>query len=149
MIFKSILLISSFITVLAGCSQLPADTYVSLGQFTAISSFNVNNLAYEKIQNRDNYTKGEACYLVNLHSLAYISGPKDNLVQRAVDEAIRNGQQEGINGDFLVNARIEKKTVYQEKGWIFKTKERYECVFAEGDLVKLVNFQAHQVRLVE
>ena len=33
-----------------------------------------------------------------------------------MDEAIRNGQESGV---------------------IFKTKERYECVIVEGDLVKI------------
>ena len=133
---------------LPACTQLPADTYVSLGQFSVISSFNINNLLYEKIQNTDNYTKGETCYQVNLQDLAYLSGPKDNLVQRAVDEAIRNGQQAGITGDILVNVRIEQKTAYKEKGVFFKTKERYECVSVEGDLVKLINRHAHQVKIV-
>ncbi|PKH88997.1 hypothetical protein CXF79_03695 [Colwellia sp. Bg11-28] len=49
-------------------------------------------------------------------SLAYISGPKDNLLQRAMDNAIRNGQKLGIDGDLLVNTRIERKTEYKETG---------------------------------
>ncbi len=41
------------------------------------------------------YTTGKACYVVNPGTLAYISGPKDNLIQRAMDDAIRNGQEKG------------------------------------------------------
>lgn len=66
-----------------------------------------------------------------------MSGPKDNLLQRAMDDAIRNGQAQGIDGDLLVNARIERKTEYQESGEIFVVKKRFECVVVEGDLVKI------------
>ncbi|KIP67409.1 hypothetical protein SN13_20065 [Vibrio alginolyticus] len=69
--------------------------------------------------------------------MAYISGPKDNLLQRAMDDAIRNGQAQGIDGDLLVNARIERKTEYQKSGQIFVLKKRLECVVVEGDLVKI------------
>ena len=124
---------------LGGCAQMPPDTDERLGQFTAASSFNVRNLEYRKSNNTSSYTKGKACYEVNLYTLAYISGPKDNLLQRAMDDAIRNGQVEGIDGDLLVNARIERKTEYEETGEIFVLKKRFECVVVEGDLVKIVN----------
>ncbi|MBV2129226.1 hypothetical protein [Arsukibacterium indicum] len=126
------------LSTLAGCAQLPPDTNERLGQFTAASSFNVRNLEYEKSTNTVSFTTGKSCYLVNMVTLAYISGPKDNLLQRAMDDAIRNGQQSGIDGDLLVNTRIERKTEYKEKGeGFFKVRERYECVFVEGDLVKI------------
>lgn len=135
--FKNIIITIPFISILAGCVQFPPDTNERLGQFTAASSFNVRNLEYETETNTVSYTTGKACYQVNLINLAYISGPKDNLLQRAMDEAIRNGQETGIDGDLLVNTRIERKTEYKEKGNIFKTKERYECVVVKGDLVKI------------
>ncbi|EGQ7810957.1 hypothetical protein I6Y99_005027 [Vibrio parahaemolyticus] len=122
---------------LGGCAQMPPDTDERLGQFTAASSFNVRNLEYQKSNNTSSYTKGKSCYEVNLYTLAYISGPKDNLLQRAMDDAIRNGQAQGIDGDLLVNARIERKTEYQESGQIFVLKKRLECVVVEGDLVKI------------
>ena len=125
------------ISIIAGCVQFPPDTNERLGQFTAASSFNVRNLEYEKSANTVSYTTGKACYQVNLITLAYISGPKDDLLQRAMDDAIRNGQKTGIDGDLLVNTRIERNTEYKEKGEFFKTKERYECVVVEGDLVKI------------
>jgi len=126
-----------FVSILSGCVQFPPDTNERLGQFTAASSFNVRNLEYEKEADTVSYTTGKACYQVNLINLSYISGPKDNLLQRAMDEAIRNGQKTGIDGDLLVNARIERKTEYKEKGQFFITKERYECVVVDGDLVKI------------
>lgn len=125
------------LSLISGCVQFPPDTDERLGQFTAASSFNVRNLNYEKSDNTASFTKGKSCYEVNLVSLTYISGPKDNLLQRAMDEAIRNGQTAGIDGDLLVNARIERKTEYKETGKIFVTKQRYECVVVEGDLVKI------------
>lgn len=134
---KNIIKTIPLLSILAGCVQLPPDTNERLGQFTAASSFNVRNLEYESGTNTVSYTKGKACYQVNLITLAYISGPKDNLMQRAMDEAIRSGQEAGINGDLLVNARIERITEYKTQGEFFKTKERYECLIVEGDLVKL------------
>ncbi|MEP1449064.1 MAG: hypothetical protein ABJK37_23375 [Paraglaciecola sp.] len=134
---KNIITTIPFLSILTGCVQFPPDTNERLGQFTAASSFNVRNLEYEKGTNTVSYTKGKACYQVNLHTLVYISGPKDNLMQRAMDEAIRNGQKTGIDGDLLVNTRIERITEYKEKGDFFKIKERYECLVVEGDLVKI------------
>ncbi|EGR0080322.1 hypothetical protein ACUULL_003581 [Vibrio cholerae] len=124
---------------LSGCAQMPPDTDERLGQFTAASSFNVRNLIYEKANKTSSYTKGKSCYEVNLYTLTYVSGPKDNLLQRAMDDAIRNGQAQGIDGDLLVNARIERKTEYTETGEIFVVKKRFECVVVEGDLVKIVH----------
>lgn len=134
---KNISLAVLGLTTLAGCAQLPPDTDERLGQFTAASSFNVRNLEYQKSNNTSSYTKGKSCYEVDLYTLAYISGPKDNFLQRAMDDAIRNGQAQGIDGDLLVNARIERKTEYEESGEIFIWKKRFECVVVEGDLVKI------------
>ncbi|MGR5239150.1 hypothetical protein [Vibrio alfacsensis] len=130
-------LVSLGLTALSGCAQMPPDTDERLGQFTAASSFNVRNLEYQKSNKTSSFAKGKSCYEVNLVTLAYISGPKDNLLQRAMDDAIRNGQAQGIDGDLLVNARIERKTEYEESGEIFVVKKRFECVVVEGDLVKI------------
>ena len=128
----------SVVATMTGCVILPPDTQERLGQFTAVSSFNVRNLEYEKDNNTVYYTTGKSCYQVNIASLSYISGPKDDLLQRAMDDAIRAGQKSGIDGDLLVNARIERKTEYKEyRAGFFPVKRRYECVFVEGDLVKI------------
>ena len=135
--YKKIIVVPSLLSILAGCVQMPPDTDERLGQFTAASSFNVRNLQYEKEANTVSYTTGKACYQVNPLTLVYISGPKDNMLQRAMDDAIRNGQEKGVGGDLLVNARIERKTEHKEVGDFFKTQERYECVVVGGDLVKI------------
>lgn len=126
-----------FTIILSGCTQMPLDTNERLGQFTAASSFNVRNLEYAKENKTSTYVKGKSCYRANLYTLAYISGPQDNRLQRAMDNAIRNGQSQGIDGDLLVNVRIERKTEYTDSGNFFETKKRFECVVVEGDLVKV------------
>ena len=137
MIFKNRFLLPAIALSLTGCAQFPADTNERLGQFTAASSFNVRHLDYEKDTNTVSYTKGKACYRVNPHTLAYISGPKDNLMQRAMDDAIRTGQQQGIDGDLLVNTRIERITEYEEGSFFLAPKKRFECLVVQGDLVRL------------
>jgi len=131
--------ILSSLLVLSGCASLPPDTNERLGQFTAASSYNIRNLEYEKSEGTASHVEGKTCYKVNLYTLDYMEGPKDNLLQRAMDDAIRNGQNNGLEGDLLVNARIERKTEYKTTGDFFKVKERYECVFVEGDLVKIAS----------
>ena len=121
--------------ILSGCVSHP-DVNERLGQFTAASSFDIRNLNYEKSQKTATFVEGKTCYKVNPHTLQYEEGPKDNLIQRAMDEAIRNGQKAGIDGDLLVNARIERKTEHRAGANIF-LKDRFECVFVSGDLVKI------------
>lgn len=71
-------------SIVTGCAQLPPDTQERLGQFTAASSFNVRGLEYEKSANTVSYAIGKSCYQVNMYTLAYMSGPKDNLLQSEV-----------------------------------------------------------------
>ncbi len=123
--------------LMAGCAKLPPETNERLGQFTAVSSFNVRNLAYEKKEHTVAFTSGKSCYQVDPTDLSVISGSVDNLLQRAMDDAIRKGQESGIDGDLLVNARVMRTTEYKEEGTFFKDIERYECMVVEGDLVKI------------
>ena len=118
-----------------GCVSFPPDTDERLGQFTAASSFDIRNLDYDKSKNTSAFVVGKSCYRVNSVSLAYEEGPKDNSIQRAMDDAIRNGQVKGIDGDLLVNVRIEKKTEHRQES--FFTRHRYECIFVSGDLVRI------------
>ncbi len=78
-------------SVLVGCVQIPPDTQERLGQLTVASSLIVDGLEYDKSSNVASYTSGKSCYQVDTASLAYISGPKDNLIQKAIHNAIRNG----------------------------------------------------------
>lgn len=120
--------------VLSGCAT-PPDINERLGQFTAASSFDIRNLSYEKSHQTTTFVEGKACYQVNPYNLMYMEGPTDNLIQRAMDNAIRNGQKNGVDGDLLVNARIEKKTEHRNKSAF--VKERFECIFVSGDLVRI------------
>lgn len=134
------------IFALSGCAvPLPPDTNERLGQFTAASSFNVRNLNYEKVTGTATHIKGKSCYEVDLRTLAYVEGPKDDLVQRAMDGAIRSGQDSGLDGDLLVNVRIERGTEYFDKKVPFlfghiNQKTRNECVYVDGDLVKIKTY---------
>lgn len=132
---SSIFTIPLISLVLTGCVSHP-DVNERLGQFTAASSFDIRNLNYEKSKNTATFVEGKTCYKVNAQTLIYESGPQDNLIQRAMDEAIRAGQKEGLDGDLLVNARIERKTEHREGANIF-IKDRFECIFVSGDLVRI------------
>lgn len=123
--------------LLTGCSSYPPDTYERLGQFTVASTFNVRNLAYDKAGTSSYQTKGKSCFQVDRETLEFISGPQDDLLQRAMDDAIRNGQAKGIDGDILVNTRINRITEHEESESIFGSDKRFECVSIEGDLVKI------------
>ena len=133
---KSLFLtISLIMLAISGCVS-PPDINERFGQFTAASTFDIRNLDYEKSKNTATFVEGKACYKVNPQTLAYESGPKDNLMQRAMDEAIRAGQSNGIDGDLLVNARIERKTEHRQGENVF-LKDRFECIFVSGDLVRI------------
>ncbi|MCP5326036.1 MAG: hypothetical protein H7A09_06885 [Oceanospirillaceae bacterium] len=108
------------LVVLAGCST-------RLGQFTAASSMNVRNLEYSLPNNTAAHTEGDSC----IHTVfVFPIGNKDDRIQRALDNAIQNGRQKGIDGDLLVNARIDHSA-----WWAFLYGQ--DCVSVEGDLVKL------------
>jgi hypothetical protein len=108
---------------LVGCQH-------SLGQFTVASSHNVRNLDYtteNKVRVSDS-----ACAR-NLFGIIPLS-QQDDLLQRATDNAIRDGQSsffgKEVDGDMLVNVRITADTttliIYNDT-----------CYNVEGDLVKL------------
>lgn len=110
---------------LVGCAvQTPE---YRLGQFTAASSFNVRNLDYDSTS--DIRVEGEDCHQVGKE-------PNDSRLQRAMDQAIQNGQDQGIAGDLLVNVRIDQ--VQKNKpGNFFGLPAAHNCIVVEGELVKL------------
>lgn len=62
--------------------------------------------------------------------------PNDSRLQRAMDDAIQNGQDEGITGDLLVNVRIDQ--VQKNKpGNFFGLPVAHNCIEVEGELVTL------------
>ena len=106
---------------LTGCSQ-------SLGQFTVASSNNVRNLNYSVENKTKASAEGEACAR-NILGLIPLN-QQDDLLQRAMDNAISNGQQNGVDGDMLANVRI----VYNTTGLIIYNDI---CYTVKGDLVKI------------
>jgi len=98
---------------------------VRLGQFTVASSYNVRNLHY----GNGSSTKGEDCSEIGLRM-------NTSRVQRAMDNAIRNGQKQGLVGDILVNVRIDE-IIVEKSGGSNKSPKRYNCMTVTGDLVKI------------
>jgi len=109
-----------------------------LGIFTVASTQNVSQLKYKSIDTIRYQVKGQSCIEVDLQNLAYIKGPQDNRIQRAVDAAIESGHDQGLKGDLLINVRIREKTVILPP----RTKSgasarRMECIIVNGELVEL------------
>lgn len=117
---KKILLLLGVTALVAGCS-----TSHRMGDFTAASSQNVRNLEYSVSENSMSRVKGESC---RNQIFIFGYGPVDARVQRAMDAAIENGRESGIDGDMLVNVRIEvNNTAYPFY--------HSNCVVVTGDLV--------------
>lgn len=112
---------SILILGLAGCTQ-------RLGQFTAASTQNVRNLNYDIEDKTKVQTEGQSC----IRTFIIIPvGNHDDRIQRAMDDAIKNGQNKGVDGDLLVNARIDLSA------WFIPFIYGQDCVKVKGDLVKL------------
>jgi len=112
-------------SLLVGCAAQTPE--YRLGQFTAASSFNVRNLDYDSTT--ATRVMGEDCHQVGQQ-------PNDSRLQRAMDQAIQNGQDQGITGDLLVNVRIDQ--VQKNKpGNFFGIPTAHNCIEVEGELVKL------------
>jgi hypothetical protein len=112
-------------SLLVGCA-VQAPEY-RLGQFTAASSFNVRNLDYDSTS--ATRVEGEDCHQVGQQ-------PNDSRLQRAMDQAIQNGQEQGVTGDLLVNVRIDQ--VQKNKpGNFFGFPVAHNCIEVEGELVTL------------
>lgn len=116
------------------------DKNENLGQFTAATSYNVRGLNYEASDRTKMRTEGESCYPLG-------TAKQDGRLQEAMDRAIRNGQDHGIDGDLLVNVRIKHVVRHREKVVIerspFEQKEdkstvqAEECWIVAGDLVRI------------
>ena len=112
-------------SLLVGCAAQTPE--YRLGQFTAASSFNVRNLDYDSTT--ATRVQGEDCHQVG-------RPPNDSRLQRAMDDAIQNGQDKGITGDLLVNVRIDQ--VQKNKpGNFFGLPAAHNCIEVEGELVTL------------
>jgi hypothetical protein len=112
---------SILILNLTGCSQ-------RLGQFTAASTQNVRNLNYNISDNTKVKAFGDSCITTVIF---FPVGNQDDRIQRAMDDAINNGHSKGLDGDLLVNARIDLTA------WYVPFLVGQNCVTVEGDLVKI------------
>jgi hypothetical protein len=117
---RNSLISGGLILRLAGCAK-------HLGQFTAASTQNIRNLHYSVADNTVTKTEGEACAR---NILGIPINQQDDLLQRAMDNAIENGRKKGIDGDLLVNVRIKRThttlILYNDT-----------CYIVTGDLVKI------------
>lgn len=117
---KGLALIAALLTV-TGCST-------RLGQFTAASTMNVRNLDYSIEDQTVAKTEGDSC----VHTvIIFPVGRFDDRIQRAMDDAIENGRSRGLDGDLLVNARIEVEQ------WYIPFLYGQNCINVSGDLVSL------------
>lgn len=114
-------------TILIAVVMLASCAYNPLGDFTVASTNNVRNLHYDIPDVRDANVTGTKS---SIFFLGIKLTSDQNMIEKAMDEAIEKGRKDGIDGDLLVNVRIETKS------WaflgIFFTKYR-----VKGDLVKL------------
>jgi hypothetical protein len=98
-----------------------------MGQFTAASSMNVRNLDYSIDNKSMARTEGDSC----IHQVLFVPvGDKDDRIQRAMDDSIQNGRQRGVDGDILVNVRIN------HSAWSVGVYGQ-DCISVEGDLVSI------------
>lgn len=115
------IVVISMVMLLSACS-------VRMGQFTAASTHNVRGLDYSIDSGTVTKTEGETC----IHTvIIFPIGKFDDRIQRAMDNAINNGRSSGIDGDLLVNVRIEMNK------WYLPLIYGRDCMRVEGDLVHL------------
>ncbi len=112
---------------ISGCTQKKPS--IRLGQFTMASSSNVRNLNYTIADKTKTETIGEDCHRIGLKG-------NDARLQRAMDDAIKKGQRDGIDGDILVNVRIDQESIMRNTGFL-GSPEEYNCMVVRGDLVKI------------
>ncbi|WP_404414541.1 hypothetical protein [Marinospirillum sp.] len=119
---KKLLMAVLAVVFVTGCTSTQR-----MGDFTAASSQNVRNLDYSVAEGSSTRVKGETCVT---YVWIFKLGPSDAQIQRAMDDAISNGRDSGLDGDLLVNVRIENEIrnlpLYNK-----------QCVVVSGDLVSI------------
>ena len=128
-----------FLLTLGACAKSPPLIDRQLGLFTLASTRNVPQLKTKAIGKIRYAVKGQSCVEVDPKSLAYISGPRENRIQRAMDEAIANGHDQGFRGEVLLNVRLWEKTIMLPPPGKAKwaSSRRMECVVVSGELAEL------------
>jgi hypothetical protein len=100
-----------------------------LGTFTMASTHNVRGVEYSIDKNTKVFTEGESC---DRSFFGLGLGKSENKLQIAMNDAIRNGQKNGVDGDLLVNVNIK-----EEKFGILGYSS--DCIIIEGDLIRVTN----------
>ena len=117
---KKIIFASVAIGILfGGCSS-------RLGNMTAVSTHNINGLQ-AKVEPKQ-HVKGESCRYT---ALIIPFGDFQNRLQIATDNAIANGHKAGVNGDTLINVKIDVSD------FAIPLVYGKNCMVVEGDLVAL------------
>ncbi len=119
--------IASLPFFITGCVTKAVPTHIRLAELSAVSTVKIKNLEYEKAET-SNLVKGENCKQIYGLVFPYI---EDGMLERAITDAISNGNRRGINGDVLINTKISLASLYRNYD------ARYKCVFVEGNLVKV------------
>lgn len=116
---KKILLSSALLVLLfSGCTQ-------RLGNFTLASTNNVSGLNSQVT--KELRASGKSC----VHLIfGFPFGEFTNRIQSAMDDAIDNGHKKNLNGDVLVNVKIEN-TVWSAVVY------GQNCLTVDGDLISL------------
>jgi len=120
MIKKGLLAVSILALIgFSGCST-------RLGNMTVMSTNNIDGLQVHVT--KKNRAAGESCVRT---FIIFPVGDFKNRLQVATDNAIDNGHSKGINGDALVNAKIDISA------WYIPLIYGQNCMSIEGDLVPL------------
>jgi len=117
---KKVLLATSVVILLfSGCT-------VRLGNMTAISTKNIDNLNTDV--SLDRKVVGESCQNT---VFIFPYGDLQTKLQIATENAIDNGRASGLEGDTIINAKIDAT------GWYIPLIYGEGCVTVKGNLVKL------------
>jgi hypothetical protein len=109
--------------LMTGCTSTSG-----VGTFTMASTHNVRGVDYSVEDNTRIPTTGQSCNKTILW-IFDITKPA-NPLSAAMDNAIRNGHEDGVDGDLLVNVLIQNES-FSILGY------SSNCLVVKGDLVRV------------
>jgi hypothetical protein len=121
---KRLILSVLAIGVLAGFSGCST----RLGNMTVVSTNNVGGLS-AKVSEAQR-TEGQSCIYT---AIIFPFGDFQNRLQIATDNAIDNGHKAGLQGDVIVNAKIDITH------WYIPLIYGQNCMVVKGDLIDMSN----------